>query len=279
MRREQLTPHMIRIVFGGDGLAEFEPGDATDSYVKLELPPLGAPYAMPYDVAEVKRDVAPEFWPVMRSYTVRKWDAAARELTVDFVVHGDAEGVAAPWAINAQPGNELFLRGPGGGYAPRIDADWHLFVGDESALPAIQVAIESLPAGSRVRAIIEVASAADEQALGFAAAAAGDPVASDPVAADIEVIWLHRDAGATDIVQTVQDLEFLGGQVHAFVHGDAGFVRELRRYLRVDKALPKEFLSISGYWKRGLADEDWRSAKKEWAKPVDEREAALDAAP
>ena len=61
------------------------------------------------------------------------------------------------------------------------------------------------------------------------------------------------------------------------MHGDAGFVRELRRFLRVDKAVPREFLSISGYWKRGLAEDGWRSAKREWNAPVDAAEAQLDA--
>ena len=115
------------------------------------------------------------------------------------------------------------LTGPGGAYAPNPAADWHLFVGDDSALPAIAAALESLASGSRALAVIEVGSAADEQRLASAA--------------DVEFIWLHRDdpADRRDIAATVRELDFVPGQVHAFVHGDAGFVRELRRYLRVEK--------------------------------------------
>ncbi|MCH3728782.1 siderophore-interacting protein, partial [Campylobacter coli] len=54
---------------------------------------------------------------VTRTYTVRRSDPAARRLTLDFVVHGDA-GLAAPWARSAQPGDPLTLRGAGGGYRP-----------------------------------------------------------------------------------------------------------------------------------------------------------------
>ncbi|GAA3888560.1 siderophore-interacting protein [Leifsonia kafniensis] len=263
LRTERLTPHMVRVVFGGAGLAEFAVGDSTDSYVKLHFAPQDAPYGVPYDADEVKRDLAPEWWPVMRTYTVRSWNAETGELAIDFVVHGD-EGVAAPWALNAVAGDLIYLAGPGGAYAPKPTADWHLLVGDDSALPAIAAALESLAAGSRALAVIEVSSPADEQQIASAA--------------DVRIIWLHRDnpAGTPDIAATVQELEFLAGQVHAFVHGDAGFVRELRRYLRVEKSVPREFLSISGYWKRGLAEDGWRTAKQSWAQPVDDAEAQLD---
>lgn len=262
LRTERLTPHMVRVVFGGAGLTEFAVREPTDSYVKLHFAPQDAPYGIPYDADEVKREVAPEWWPVMRTYTVRSWNADTGELAIDFVVHGD-EGVAAPWALKAVAGDRIYLSGPGGAYAPKTTADWHLLVGDDSALPAIAAALESLPAGSRAVTVIEVNSPADEQQLASAA--------------DVAITWLHRDdpAGIPDIAAFVQNVDFLHGQVHAFVHGDAGFVRELRRYLRVEKNVPREFLSISGYWKRGLAEDGWRTAKQAWAQPVDDAEAQL----
>lgn len=261
---------MVRVVFGGEGLADFVMAESapTDSYVKLVFAPAEAPYAMPYDLEQVKLDHPTEFWPSLRTYTVRNWDAAAQELTIDFVVHGD-EGIAGPWAASAKPGDELYVRGPGGAYSPSADADWHLFVGDDSALPAIAAGLAALPVGSTAVAVIEVGSAADEY-----------PLVTN---ADLQLTWLHRDDYVTDdaaesaITQAVRELDFPAGQVHAFVHGDAGFVRELRRFLRVDKAVPREFLSISGYWKRGLAEDGWRSAKREWSAPVDAAEAQLDA--
>jgi NADPH-dependent ferric siderophore reductase len=73
-----LTLTLTRIVFGGEGLAGFEPGEHSDSYVKLQFPCPGAP--------EGER-------PQVRTYTVRDWDSAAGLLTIDFVVHGD-EGIA-----------------------------------------------------------------------------------------------------------------------------------------------------------------------------------------
>jgi hypothetical protein len=62
--------------------------------------------------------------------------------------------------------------------------------------------------------------------------------------------------------------------VHAFVHGEAGFVKELRKLLRIERGLPREQLSISGYWRYGADDEAWRAAKRQWNREVEEVESA-----
>src|SRR5215218_8872526 len=94
---ESLTPRLIRIVFGGEGLAGFSAGEYTDHYVKLQVPPRGADYAAPFDVEEIRATRPRELWPRTRTYTVAGWDPEALRLTIDFVVHGD-EGAAGPWA-------------------------------------------------------------------------------------------------------------------------------------------------------------------------------------
>ncbi|MGX6397641.1 siderophore-interacting protein, partial [Rothia kristinae] len=88
-----------------------------------------------------------------RTYTVRAVDHEAQTRTIDFVTHGD-EGLAAPWAAQASPGDQLVLMRPGGKYSPDPDADWHLFAGDASALPALGSAIEVLPDDARGYAFI-----------------------------------------------------------------------------------------------------------------------------
>jgi hypothetical protein len=52
--------------------------------------------------------------------------------------------------------------------------------------------------------------------------------------------------------------------VSAFVHGEAGLVKELRRHLRIERGLPLEQLSISGYWRLGVDDDGGRASKSEW---------------
>ncbi|MFD2420014.1 siderophore-interacting protein [Amycolatopsis pigmentata] len=245
LRTERLTPHMIRIVAGGDGLASFTPNEFTDAYVKVHFLVPGVAYSEPLDLGTIRAELPREQWPKMRSYTVRQYDRHAGELSIDFVHHGD-QGVAGPWAATAKPGDELLISGPGGAYAPGDEADWHLFAGDESALPAIAASLEALRPGVPAYAFIEVADASEEQVLA--------------TKADAQIRWLHRSAGS-GLVRAVREMEFLPGTVQAFVHGEAGFVRELRRHLLDERGMRKDLLSISGYWRRGATDEEWRAEK------------------
>lgn len=125
LRTERITPHMVRVVLGGDGLAGFALSGFTDHYVKLCFAPEGADYAHPFDMARIREEYPRELWPTTRTYTVRSWDPVTRELAIDFVVHGD-EGLAGPWALRAAPGDQVTFLGPGGGYGPDASADWHL---------------------------------------------------------------------------------------------------------------------------------------------------------
>lgn len=245
LRTERLTPHMIRIVAGGAGLASFTPNGFTDAYVKVHFPVPGVTYPEPFDLGTIRAELPREQWPTMRSYTVRQYDAQAGELSIDFVHHGE-EGIAGPWAAAAKPGDELLISGPGGAYAPGDEADWHLFVGDEAALPAIAASLEALRPGVPAHAFIEVTDASEEQALA--------------TKADAQIRWLHRSEGS-DLAVAVREMEFRSGTVQAFVHGEAGFVRQLRRHLLDERGVRKDLLSISGYWRRGATDEEWRAEK------------------
>ncbi|MEU3167412.1 siderophore-interacting protein [Streptosporangium sp. NPDC006930] len=259
-RVERLTPHMIRVVVGGEGLSGFRTDGYTDHYVKLLFAPAGVSYPRPFDM-EAVRELPREQWPTTRTYTVRRWDAEAGELTLDFVHHGDV-GLAGPWAERVQPGEEVHFFGPGGAYAPDPEADWHLFAGDESALPAIAVSLENLPAGARAWAFIEVAGPEEEQRI------------DSP--GDVKIVWLHRGSAryGERLVRAVRELDFPEGDVHAFVHGEAGSVRDLRRHLRTERGIPLARLSISGYWRLGRDDEAWRSSKREWNERIEAEEAA-----
>jgi NADPH-dependent ferric siderophore reductase len=250
--KERVTPHMLRIVFGGDGLAGFGAGEFTDHYVKLQIPPAGAGYTPPFDLEELKARLPKEQCPRVRSYTVRAWDPERAELTIDFVVHGD-EGVAGPWAEAARPGDTLQLLGPGGGYAPDPDAAWHLMVGDPSVVPAISASLARIPAGVPVHVLIEVDGPEDEQAL------------ESP--GDLHVTWVHGGPGA--VVPVVEAYDFPNGPVSAFVHGEASTVRAVRRHLLADRGISRDAISVSGYWKRTRTDEEWRADKPEWNRLVE----------
>lgn len=223
-----LTPGMRRIVVGGDALEGFAPEAFTDSYVKCR------------------------FGERMRSYTVSAWDAEAGRLTLDFVVHG-SRGLAGPWAAAAQPGDRLEISGPGGGYAPDPEADWHLMVGDEAVIPAIAASLRRVPAGLPVLVLIAVDGPEHEQPL--------------ETPGDLELRWLHGDG--TELAEVVEGLELPDGSGHAFVHGEATAVRLIRRHLVRDRGMPVEALSATGYWKQRRTDEEWRADKAEWKRQAE----------
>jgi NADPH-dependent ferric siderophore reductase len=256
----RLTPHLIRVVVGGDDLERFGAGEFTDHYVKLQIPPPGAPYSAPFDPEEIKAQHPKEHWPRVRTYTVQEYDAERRRLTIDFVHHGDT-GVAGPWAANAQPGDGLQLMGPGGAYTPDPDADWHLMVGDLAVVPAISASLGRIPAGVPVHVLVEVDGPDDEVPL--------------ETPGDLRLRWLHRRDDDEDLLaRAVRELDFPDGTVHAFVHGEAASVRAIRRHLLVDRGIPRDALSVSGYWKRDRTEEGWREDKAEWNRLVEEDAAA-----
>jgi NADPH-dependent ferric siderophore reductase len=256
VRTERITPHMLRVVLADDD-GVFVGNDFTDKYVKLVFARPGHELPWPLDLMEMRRTRPEDQRPRVRTYTVRSHDPATQQITIDFVIHGDGggEGVAGPWAVAARPGDTIVALGPGGAYAPRPrgDVDWHLVIGDESALPAISSALEAMPAGVPVVALIEVADESEKQDL------------SSP--GDLDVTWLLRDAPGyrtgESFVGAVRALSFRPGRVQVFVHGELGAMRDLRRHFLDDRAVPAELLSLSGYWRRGKDEDGFQAEKAE----------------
>lgn len=245
-----LAPNMVRVRLGGGTLDEFVMTDGTDAYINIALPPQGATYGFVFDPDEVKAAFPRESWPHRRRYSIRAWDADAREMDVDFVIHGDS-GVAGPWAARAEVGDALTFAGPASGYRPSDDADWHLMLGDESALPAIAASLEVLPADAT--AVVRVVCDGPEFEIPIDA-----PHGSD-------VRWLHRVAGEpSPLAAEVRELQFPEGTVHAFVHGEADEIREVRKHLLGERGLSRQDMSCSPYWRQAMTDESWREVKRDF---------------
>lgn len=258
VRTERLAPRMVRVVLGGDGLAGFSSTGFTDEYVNALFLPPGSPWTVPFDPDEVKAG-APDHRPRGRRETVRRWDDERGELWLELVTHGDV-GLAGRWANHAGPGDRLQLTGPNGGYAPDPDADGHLLVGDESALPAIAASLERVPAGAPVAVVAVVDGPDDEVPL--------------DTPGDLTLRWVHRRREPGDhearVVAAVASLDLPPGRIQPFVHGEAGEVRAVRRHLRADRGIDVAGASISPYWRRGLDDERWREIKRDWVRETEQ---------
>jgi NADPH-dependent ferric siderophore reductase len=252
---QRLSPTMVRVVLGGNGLDGYTPAPHTDQYVNALFIPDGAPYQAPFD-PEAAKATAAEHRPRGRRFTIRRWDPAARTIAIDFVVHGDV-GYAGCWAARAKAGDLLQLTGPSGAYTPDPTAGWHLLVGDESALPAIAASLEQVRPGVATVVVVVVDDAASEVPL------------ESP--GDLRVHWVHRSIAPADpqlVADAVAAIPFPHGRADVFVHGEAAEVRAVRRHLVGERGIDVAGASISPYWRRGETDEAWRSHKREWLAEV-----------
>jgi NADPH-dependent ferric siderophore reductase len=217
-----------------------------------------------------------------RTYTVRDVSQEECRVDIDFVVHGDG-GPAAAWLSTAAVGDELVVIGPDA-LSPHsgVGIDWRpgsatdlLLVGDETAAPAIASILEALPPTRRAHAFIEVPSADD--AL---------PLAVGP---HVEVSWVARSGGeygsrlipavtawladrpqlvalaAADRLQPLDEVdvdseilwerpESAGGGFYAWIAGESGVVKTLRRLLVRGHGIDRGRVAFMGYWRLGRAE-------------------------
>lgn len=248
--KEWLNPHVLRLVLGGAGFDSIAWNGFADSYCKLLFAHDGSAFTEPVDAGEMRATLPSDQWPKTRTYTIRWFDESAKQLALDFVVHGD-EGVAAPWAATAEPGDLVQFLGPGGAWSP-ADAEFHLFVGDESAVPAIAAGLERLPADARGHVVIE----------------AGEHTLELQHPERVTVDWYVRGEGEYDPsalatrVAAIDLPEHPADSVSVFAHGEREAMKALRPIFK-ELGIPRERLSISGYWAYGRVEDAFQAEKRE----------------
>lgn len=234
----RMTPHLVRVTLTGDELAGFHsPG--FDDHAKIFFPD-------PRTGALTLPTIGPDgpAWPegarpTMRDYTPGRHDAAAGTLELDFALH-DA-GPATQWAQQARPGDLIGVGGPRGSFIVPTDFDWHLLVGDDTALPAIARRLAELPAGACVRVLAEVDGPADRVEF--------------ETAANLTLHWVYRGGqapGSTDALRTeLQALTLPPGDFHAWVACESTAAKALRAHLVDERGANPKWVRASGYWRRG----------------------------
>jgi NADPH-dependent ferric siderophore reductase len=178
-----------------------------------------------------------------RRYTIRAADPEAARVTVDMVVHGDGPG--ARWAAQAAPGHCLDAIGPRGKVVVDDGADWHLFIGDETALPGMSIMAESLPADAPAVMVIELPEHVDGH----------DPHTAADQALSIE--WVERGSAepgeATRLAEAAERVRFGRGRGHAYVAGELKVVKAVTTILAA-RGLDRSAIDSKAYWRRGGAN-------------------------
>jgi len=242
VRVEDLTPALRRVVFGGPTLDGYASTGVGDEYVRLIFPTGEAREPILPTVTDGCLDYGSIDLNTMRTYTVRAFDPARNEVSIDFVIHDG--GVAAEWARKAAPGDLVGINTPDGMYDPPAGLEWQLLVADFAALPAAARLIESAPAGVRTRAVLEVPGPEHHVDL--------------DVRPGTEITWLHggNGHGASRLEQVVRSMPHPDGVGYVWVAGETRELRSVRKYLRRELGLPATAYKTLGYWTDGA--EKWR---------------------
>ncbi|MFC9280027.1 siderophore-interacting protein [Streptomyces collinus] len=264
VRTRRLGPSLVRVTFTGGDLHAFH-SDGRDQSLSLFLPHPGQREpAVPLELGEGWwqgwRELPDDVRAVMRSYTLRALRRNPDEIDIDFALHGVEPGAPVPagpasrWASRAAAGDRVLLLGPAVAdnrairFRPPADTDLVVLWGDETAVPAATAVLESLPAGTRVRAWLEVPHAGDIQDV--------------RTAADAEITWLVRHDGAPTAVDAVREARLPdAGRPYVWLAGESGRVKALRRHFTAERGIDRRRVTFVGYWRQGMTEEQLRAAE------------------
>ncbi|WP_432171706.1 siderophore-interacting protein [Streptomyces sp. 1222.5] len=268
VRTRRLGPSLVRVTFAGADLHAFH-SDGRDQSLSLFLPHPGQSNpVVPLELGDGWwqgwRELPDGVRAVMRSYTLRALrrdaDGGTREIDIDFALHGVEPGAAVPagpasrWASRATAGDRVLLLGPAVAdnrairFRPPGDTDLVVLWGDATAVPAATAILESLPAGTRARAWLEVPHAGDVQ----------DVVTR----ADAELTWLVRHDGSPMAVDAVRAARLpLTERPYVWIAGESGQVKALRRHFVGERGIDRRQVTFVGYWRQGLTEEQLRAAE------------------
>ena len=165
-----------------------------------------------------------------RRYTIRRSDPAVGIADFEIELH-DGRGPATLWAAKAELGEHLDAIGPRGGISLRTTATSHLFVVDDSAIPAAFALLEALPADTPATALLVTSHGTKSRP-----ATAGAPA--------ISLVWLDQ----AEMLEMLSDLHPAAGTA-AYLFGERHLVRTAEELL-VGGGLDRDAVASKAYWRQ-----------------------------
>jgi len=246
-RVTQLSHSLRRITLTGADLDGFLSA-SFDDHVKLFLPAeSGAKPVLPVIGPNGPEFPADQPRPVARDYTPRHYDPVSQELHIDFVLHHS--GPATDWATQAAPGDHLGVAGPRGSFVIPVAFDWHLLIGDETAIPAIARRLEELPEDTQAIVVIKLRHAADRMEF--------------DTRCKMHIEWvIDEGAPAGDgqeapseerpnrLEQAVRGLVLPQGEGYVWAAGEYTDIQQVRAYLVNELGMDKSRIRAASYWRK-----------------------------
>lgn len=232
-----VTPGMVRIVLGGEGLWDYPTTGIPDEFARLYFPDNDAGLISHPDLPVSPEQEEEQSVERCHSevYTIRSFDRMKRELVIDFVVHEG--GKASEWAQRARPGDPLVLTSPHGMYLPQKPNGKQLFVCDATGLPALARILDSLPSEVDALAVVEIADPSHRYVL--------------QSCCTLQTIWLERSGNGVAPSQLFSALRSLAANNlpdYVWMAGEHKEARAIRRHLRQQWRLPADRYAVVGYW-------------------------------
>lgn len=233
---DTLGAGIVRVTLAGDDMHDYPTTGIGDEYVRLFFPDTpDAEVRKPF-ITEGGWDFEEGQEPAeMRTYTIRKHRRG--EVDIDFVVHEG--GIAAAWAMQARPGQQIALNPPRGLYERPHWARRQILVADEPALPAA-LRIAELTADDVETLVVAEVRGADYQ------------LCAEGVAEDrLSYVWL-RGTGNGNAPSGLLDAlkrQSIDESTYVWIAGEAALTREIRGYLRHELKFGKDAYTSVGYWR------------------------------
>lgn len=211
---KHIGEHFLAITFQGPELAGFVSA-SFDDHIKFIFDDAGT---------DIRRD-----------YTPTHYNAAKQQLTLQFALH-DA-GKATSWAKQAKIGDSATIAGPRGSVIMPMDVNWHLLVGDSTAIPAIERRLAELPATAITFAVILVSDSTAQRTF------------TAPATSHIH--WCYSEQ---QLLQTLAALNLPANDGFSWAGGEASLMQQVKKVLVEQLKQPKSQLRIGAYWRAGEAD-------------------------
>lgn len=210
IRVEEISPNFRSVTFAGEALASFR-SDGFDDHVKLVL-------------QSAEGEVA-------RDYTPRRYNPVSKELTIEFALH--EHGFASNWAASARLGQRAVIAGPRGSMIVPIDYEWHLLVGDDTALPAVARRLDELPSGAVAQVLLLTKDKADRRRFSSKAV--------------YNVSWADNEQ---ELLNSVRAFHLPLGEGYIWCGAEAEIAASVREILVEQKGHDKDAIRSSSYWRK-----------------------------